>query len=67
MSDLLKTSEVAARWRVSPRTVERMAAEGRVDAIRLSPRTLRYHLEAVQAAERRGVGASPLPVGGVSP
>ena len=47
--ELLTAPEVAAVFRVDIRTVERWASEGRLRAIRPSPRTTRFRADEVEA------------------
>lgn len=46
---LLKTVEVAEKLGVSTRTVLKMAADGRLAAVRLSSRAIRFKSEDVEA------------------
>jgi excisionase family DNA binding protein len=46
-TDLLKLQELAARLRISPATVRRWMNEGIIPAIRLTPRTIRFDVDAV--------------------
>jgi excisionase family DNA binding protein len=57
MSDapvFLKRPEVATRLRISPRTVRRWGASGRLDERHLGPRTVRITEESVERLERAG-------------
>jgi excisionase family DNA binding protein len=62
MSSILNRSEVAVLLQVSDRTIDRWAAEGRLNRIRLSPRTTRYRLDDVQrlVEECQSVAAAPV-------
>lgn len=56
MTPLLTTAEVAARLRVSRRTVERLIAAGRLRVLRTSPGRVvieERELDAYLAAQRR--------------
>lgn len=45
--ELLTAEELARRLRVKPRTIRQWSRSGRIPAIRLSPKVVRYELEAV--------------------
>jgi len=49
ISALLTTDEVAAIFRVNPRTVERWTSDGRLHRVELGARTVRYRAEDVAA------------------
>jgi excisionase family DNA binding protein len=50
MSELLTVGELAARLRVRPCTIQRWTRRGRLPAVRLSAKIIRYDLAAVLAA-----------------
>lgn len=50
MSELLTATELAERLKVRPETVKVWAREGRIPAVRLSPKVLRFDPVAVLAA-----------------
>jgi len=50
MSELLTTGELAIRLRVRPRTVQHWARSGRIPAVRLSAKVVRYYFDAVLRA-----------------
>jgi len=45
----MTTSEVAAAFRVSRRTVLRWSEEGKLEAIRLGPKSFRFRVTEVEA------------------
>ena len=45
--DFLTARQLAARLQVSESTVHRLAREGRIPAVRLTPRLIRFHLPSV--------------------
>jgi len=45
--------ELAERWQVSTRTIDRLVARGAVSKVTLGPRTIRFRLLDVQAAENQ--------------
>ncbi len=47
--DLLDSADLAARLGVSPDTIRRWAREGRIPAIRVSRKVVRYQLDRVIA------------------
>jgi DNA-binding transcriptional regulator YhcF (GntR family) len=49
-STLLTKRELAAELRISPRTVQAYCDAGRISFIRLSPRCIRFQLDAVLAS-----------------
>ena len=53
-SELLTPDELADRLHVRPSTVRRWAQEGRIPAVRLTPKVVRYDLAAVVAAMTDG-------------
>ena len=59
MGELLTADELAERLKVSPDTVKVWARVGRIPAVRLSPKVLRFDLSAVLGAltadERKAV------------
>lgn len=60
-NDLLTAEQLADRLRVKPGTVKRWHREGRIPAIRLTPKVLRFDLEEVvsmltQRQQRKEVG-----------
>ena len=62
--DFLTARQLAARLQVSESTVHRLAREGRIPAVRLTPRLVRFHLPSVIEAldgrkHRRGRPAPP--------
>ncbi len=52
--EFLTARQLAAVLQVSESTVRRLAQQGRIPSIRLTPRLLRFHLGAVCAALDRG-------------
>ena len=48
--EFLTARQLAAHLQVSETTVRRLAREGRIPAIRLTPRLIRFHLPAVLEA-----------------
>ncbi len=56
MSDdeLLTADGLARRLQVRPSTIQRWARQGRIPAVRLSPKVVRYDLAAVVRALRDG-------------
>jgi len=48
--EFLTARQLAARLQVSETTVHRLAREGRIPAVRLTPRLVRFHLAAVLEA-----------------
>ena len=50
MSDLLTVEEVAERLRLTSETILRWAREGKIPAIRISPKVLRFDWDAVYQA-----------------
>ncbi|HEV2763256.1 MAG TPA: helix-turn-helix domain-containing protein [Pyrinomonadaceae bacterium] len=46
----LTARQLAAVLQVSESTVRRLAREGRIPSVRLTPRLLRFHLDSVNAA-----------------
>jgi excisionase family DNA binding protein len=48
--EFLTVAEVAALWRVSPRTVRRMVGDGTLPFIQLGPRTTRIRRDVAEAA-----------------
>lgn len=46
---LLPASEIEARWHISPKTLRRRAAEGKITAYRFGHRTVRYNPEEIAA------------------
>jgi len=48
---LLTVRDVAAKWSVSPRTVERYIERGDLQALRFGPKLIRIKPEAVEAFE----------------
>jgi excisionase family DNA binding protein len=50
MTDLLTAEEVAERLAVRPNTVLRWATAGKIPAVRLGARTIRFEWDAVRAA-----------------
>jgi excisionase family DNA binding protein len=61
ISDLMTTRELARQLRVSDETVRAWARRGLIPTVQLSPKVIRYNLEAVLAAR------STAPVKGVTP
>jgi excisionase family DNA binding protein len=62
--DFLTARQLAARLQVSESTVHRLAREGRIPAVRLTPRLVRFHLPSVIEAldgrkHRRGRHTPP--------
>ena len=57
-TELLTTRELAKRLRVSPETVRGWARRGAIPVLRLSPKVIRYELEAVLAALTETPGAN---------
>ncbi|HEX8178579.1 MAG TPA: helix-turn-helix domain-containing protein [Pyrinomonadaceae bacterium] len=64
--DFLTARQLAAYLQVSESTVHRLAREGRIPAVRLTPRLVRFHLPSVlealdgrngKQAKRRGAAA----------
>ena len=53
MVRLLTAEELAERLRVRPNTVKAWARDGRIPAIRLSPKIIRFDLDEVVEALRR--------------
>jgi excisionase family DNA binding protein len=51
-TDTLTTAEVAAYLRVKPKTIRQWAHDGKLPAIRIGRKTLRFHLPDVLAALR---------------
>lgn len=49
MAPLLTVKEVASDLRVSPRTVWNYVADGRLPAVRLGDKTIRFRTEDVEA------------------
>jgi excisionase family DNA binding protein len=47
MSELLTAAEMAARLRIKPSTLQDWAREGRVPAVRITPKVIRFDAEAV--------------------
>jgi excisionase family DNA binding protein len=65
---LLTTDEVAAIFRVNPRTVERWTSDGRLHRVELGARTVRFRAEDVAAlidAQNDHEAAANGPVGKV--
>jgi len=50
-------AEAAEQLRVAPQTLWRYGAEGRIEVVRLTPRTLRYTAASVAALMGTGEGA----------
>jgi excisionase family DNA binding protein len=48
--EFLTARQLAARLQVSETTVHRLAREGRIPAVRLTPRLVRFHLATVLEA-----------------
>lgn len=48
--EFLTARQLAAILQVSESTVRRLAREGRIPSVRLTPRLTRYHLESVRQA-----------------
>jgi excisionase family DNA binding protein len=48
--DFLTARQLAAHLQVSESTVRRLAREGRIPAVRLTPRLIRFHLPSVLEA-----------------
>lgn len=46
---LLPASEIEKRWHISPKTLRRRAAEGKITAYRFGHRTVRYNPEEIAA------------------
>lgn len=49
-TDLLTTSEIAKRVKVSPTTIRSWTRRGLIPAVRLSRKVIRFNLDAVLAA-----------------
>lgn len=58
-SELLTPAETAELLRVSPQTLRRYAAERRLEAVRLTARTLRYRRASVEALIASGGAGDP--------
>jgi excisionase family DNA binding protein len=58
MAELLTKQEIAARLRVSPATILEWVHCGRIPAVRVNARVLRYDEAAVLDALRRPVGGA---------
>lgn len=52
---LVSLAELADRWRVSPRTVQRLVGAGRLTAIRIG-RQLRFSVSEIERHERSKTG-----------
>lgn len=50
LTDLMTAGELAERLRVTPETVRSWARCGRIPAVRLSPKVIRFDLHAVLTA-----------------
>jgi hypothetical protein len=50
---LLTKVDLAERWQVTKRTIDRLVARGAVSKVTLGPRTIRFRLLDVEAAENR--------------
>lgn len=62
--DFLTARQLAAYLQVSETTVRRLAREGRIPAVRLTPRLIRFHLPAVLEAldgRKHGKRRAPAP------
>jgi excisionase family DNA binding protein len=53
-TELLTTDELAARLHLRPSTIQRWAREGRIPAVRPTPKVVRYDLAEVVRAMREG-------------
>lgn len=51
-TELLTADELADRLRLRPSTIRRWAREGRIPAVRVTPKVVRYDLAAVLRAIR---------------
>ena len=51
-NELLTTNQLADRLHIRPRTVQSWMRQGRIPAVRLSPKVIRFDWEAVVAALR---------------
>ena len=54
--EILRLREVAARWRVNVRTVQKWVAAGRLRVLRLGPKTIRVTEEDLADFIRRARG-----------
>jgi excisionase family DNA binding protein len=53
-TDYLTTAELAQRLRLSPETIRQMAGTGKIPSLRISPKVIRFDLQAVtQAIQKR--------------
>jgi excisionase family DNA binding protein len=52
MSDYLTAEELALKLRLAPDTVREMARRGKIPAIRISPKVIRFDIAAVDQALR---------------
>ena len=52
---LLTPRQLGKRWNVTGLTLRRYRAEGKLQAIALSKRTIRFSIDEVRRAEREGV------------
>ena len=57
--DFLTARQLAAYLQVSETTVHRLAREGRIPAVRLTPRLIRFHLPSVLEALDGRLGKHP--------
>ena len=46
--EFLTAKQLAAYWQVRESTVRRLAAKRRIPSVRLTPRIIRFHLDAVR-------------------
>ena len=56
--EFLTAKQIAEILQVSESTVRRMAQKRRIPSVRLTPRIIRFHLDAVREATLLNVGAS---------
>ncbi len=56
MSDLVTAGEMADRLRVRPLTLQKWARDGRIPAVRITPKVIRFDPEAVIAALEKRQG-----------
>lgn len=56
MAEFLTAAELARRFKVSPETIRKWARQARIPVIRISPKVLRFDIQAVETvlAERQG-------------